>query len=221
MATVVWHRIEDKSAAILVLSDDAVYRFGFSGKNARQDATVVAAALLAGQDPESVVAGDSKVLPLGAIQRVEVSHDRETVKFVTADGDRPIKVEFAVQSGDDAPGIAREVVERAAIPHPERTEDIGVVEALVPPVIVGTLAAVVWGLLYSTASTLQAGGKIDVNKGGFRVRSVKRLFVFCAETLGMNGTIVVGSILLFLIVGWAFHLIVKRPQRLVWGPLTI
>jgi len=214
----VWHKVEDKQGAVLVLSGEALYRIEFQGKNAKREATEAVTALLRGKDPASIVSSGSKIVPLSAIQRVEVSHDRDTVKVHTVEGDKPVKLEFTVRSGDDAPGIARAVVERAAISHPERSEDIGVVEALIGPVIMGVIVGFLWALVYGAATTLDAGEEINVAQGSSRGRFFKRIVVFIAELLGTNGTIAVGVLLLAAFLGWSIHRIVKRPQRLVWGP---
>lgn len=216
----VWHKVEEKQGAVLVLTGDALHRIEFSGKNAKREATEAVTALLEGKDPASIVSSGSKVVPLSAIQRVEVSHGRDTVKVHTVEGDKPVTVEFMVRSGDDAPGIARAVVQRAALSHPERSEDIGVVEALIAPVIMGVIVGFLWALVYGAASTLDSGQEINVAQGSSRGRFFKRIILFIAELLGTNGTIVVGVLLLAAFVGWAIHRIVKRPQRLVWGPPT-
>jgi hypothetical protein len=218
METRVWHKIEDKQGTVLALTGDAVHHISFSGKNAKQEATEAVTALLAGKDPATVVSSSSKAVPLAAINRVEVSHDHGTVKFHTVEADKPVKVEFMVRSGDDGPGIARAVVERTAITHPERSEDIGVVEALLAPVILGVIAGVAWVFVYFAATALDSDEEINVAQGGRRGRGLKRLIVFVAEILGTNGTIAVGAVLLAAFVGWAILRVVKRPQQLVWGP---
>ena len=220
MDTRIWHKVEEKQGVVLALTGDTLYRFGFTGKNAKREATEAATALLGGQAPASVIASESKAVPLTAIHRVEVSHGHDTVKFHTVEGDKPVTVEYSVRSDDDGPGIARAVVERAAITHPERSEDIGVVEALLGPVILGVIVGVLWALVYGAATTIDSGEEINVNKGSRRGRGFKRIIVFIADLLGPNGTLVVGGILLILFVGWAIRLIVNRPQRLVWGPPT-
>jgi hypothetical protein len=220
MDTRIWHKVEDKQGVVLALTGDTLHRFGFTGKNAKREATEAATALVGGQAPATVVASESKAMPLSTIQRVEVSHGRDTVKFHTVEGDKPVTVEFSVRSDDDGPGIARAVVERAGITHPERSEDIGVVEALLGPVILGVIAGVIWAFVYGAATAIDSGEEIDVAKGSSRGRGFKRIIVFIAELLGPTGTLVVGGLLLVLFVGWGIRLVVKRPQRMVWGPPT-
>jgi len=151
---------------------------------------------------------------------VEVSHRRETVRFFAAEGTTPAKPEHTVGTGEDAPTIARAVLERAGLDHPERSEDIGVVEALIAPVILGVIAGVLWAFVYGASTTIEAGEEINLNQGGRRGRGWKKLIYFVAEMLGTRGTIILGVVLLVLFVGWAIRLIVKRPQRLAWGPAT-
>ena len=221
MDTRVWHKVEEKQGVVLALTGDALYRIGFSGKNAKQEAAEAAKALLEGKAPALVVAGDSKVVPLAAIGRVEVSHGRDEVKFHTSEGGKPVTVQFSVRSGDDAPGIARAVVERAAIAHPERNEDIGVVEALLGPVIMGVIVGVLWAFVYGAATSIDNHEDVKVGLGTRRSRGFKRAVLFVAEMLGTNGTIAVGAVLLAAFLGWAVLRVVKRPQRLVWGPASV
>jgi hypothetical protein len=216
----VWHKVEDKLGTVLVLAGDTLYHFTFTGKNAKREGADATTALLGGQNPATVAASTSKVVPLSAIQRVEVSHGRDTVKFRTVDAGKPVVLEFTVRSDDDAPTIARAVVERAGMKYPERSEDISVVEALIGPVIMGVIAGVLWAFVYGAATTLDSGQEVDVAQGSSRGRAFKRIVFFIAGLLGTKGTIAVGVVLLLVVVGSSVHRIVKRPQRLVWGPDT-
>jgi len=218
MDTRVWVRSEEKSAVVLALTGDALYRLAFTGKQAGREATEAAKAIEAGQAPARFVTGTSKSMPLAAIGRVEVSHGLDAVKVVARAGETPIKLEFRAPTGVDAPGIARAVVERAAISHPERPEPIGAVEALLPPVILGVIAGLLWAVVYGASTTLEDGGEIEVDRGGRRGRGLKMLVVFIARMLGANGTLVLGALLLAFFLAWVVRRIVKRPQRLVWGP---
>ena len=217
MDTKVWHKVGEKQGTVLAVTGDALYLLDFNGKNAKREAGDAAKALVGGQDPAGVIAQGTKRVPLAAIGRVEVSHGHDTVKFHATDAGKPVKVEFTV-SGTGAPEIAKAVVERAGITHPERTEDIGVVEALLGPVIVGAIAGGLWAVIFGSAKSIEGGEAIDVNKGSSRGRAMKRLVAFIAETLGTNGTIAVGVLLLLAVLAWAVLRVVKRPQRLVWGP---
>jgi hypothetical protein len=173
-------------------------------------------ALPGGQDPAGAASPATKVVPVASIGRVEVSHGRDTVKFHTVEAGKPAVVDFTV-AGQGAPKIARAVVERAGITHPERSEDVGVVEALLGPVILGAIAGVLWALVYAAAT---GDEEIDTTRGGRLGRGLKVIVAFLASLLGPNGTLVVGAILLVAFLGWAVRRIVKRPQRLVWGPAT-
>ena len=218
MDTRVWHKVEEKRGVVLALTGDTLYRFEFSGNNAKREAAEAATTLAGGQPPVGVVGGSAKTIPVSAIQRVEVSHDRDTVKFHTVEQGKPVKVEFMVRTGDDAPGIARTVVERAGIEHPERSEDISVFEALLAPVTLAVICGVLWAIVYGIATGIEDGEEVNPNRGGMRGRGIKRFFVFIASMLGTNGTIAVGVLLLVAFIAWAVMRVVKRPQRLVWGP---
>ncbi len=216
----VWQRIEEKVGVLLALTSDTLYRIEFVGKNGGKEATEAATALLGGQDPATITSGKSQVIPVTSIRRVEVSSGRDTVKFFSGETDKPVKVEFTVKSGDDAPAIARTVIEKTAISPEERSEDVGVVEAIIAPVILGVIVGFFWALVYSSASSLETGGGLDTHQGSSRSRGLKRIILMVAELLGPTGTLVVGAILLIAFVAWGVKQIVKRPQRTVWGAAT-
>ena len=217
METRVWHKVGEKQGAVLSMTGDTLYRVGFSGKDVKRDVAQAVTALQAGQDPAGIVGGEVKAVPLASIRRVEVSHGRDTVKFLTSEGgNNPVKVEF--DGGSDSPEIARAVVDRAGITHPERTEDIGVVEALLAPVILGVIVGVLWLIVYGMATGMEGGEEVHNNRVGRRGRGLGVLFGFIAQILGTNGTIILGAVLLVAFIGWGVMRIVKRPQRMVWGP---
>lgn len=218
MDTRVWHKVEDKTGAVLALTGDTLHKLSFSGKNARNQAAAAVTAISSGTDPATIVASSTKTVPLRAIERVEVSHGHDSVKFHTVEAGKPVSVDFGVRTGDDGPGIARSVVERAGIKHPERPENIGVVEALLGPVILGLIAGVVWWFVYNTAITLETGQDVSVTQGSRRGRSFKAMLLFTADLLGTKGTIALGALLAVIFLGWAVKEVVKRPQKLVWGP---
>ena len=220
METRIWHKAEEKLATVLVMTGDAIHRFQFTGKNAAKEANEVATAVAAGQDPAKVALGKRESLPLSAIKRVEVSHGKDTVKFKDLKAEKPVKIEFTPE-GDDAREIALAVIERAGIAHPEGTEDIGVFEALIGPLFVAVIAGVAFAFVYNAATTLDSGQEIDTDTGGRKGRGLKRTVVFFARMLGTNGTIAVGVIMLILVLAWGTRLVVKRPQRIVWGPPAV
>ena len=84
-----------------------------------------------------------------------------------------------------------------------------------PPIIIGLIIGFVWTMVYWTAGDLASGKEIEITG---RRRGLKQMFVWAAETLGMNGTLILGGVLLLAIVGWATMRLVRRPQRTVWQP---
>jgi hypothetical protein len=95
-------------------------------------------------------------------------------------------------------------------------EEIGVVEALMPPAIFGVIGGLLWAGVYQAAGKLAVGEAVEVK--GFRRRGLQRLLIGAADILGPNGTIAVGVVLLVLILGWAARRIIHRPERTVWLP---
>jgi hypothetical protein len=91
-----------------------------------------------------------------------------------------------------------------------------VVEALIPPAIMGGIGGALCFALYDAAGKMAGGEELEVT--GVRCRGLKRMFLWAAELLGTRGTIAVGVLLLVLIVGWAARRIIWRPERTVWLP---
>jgi hypothetical protein len=77
---------------------------------------------------------------------------------------------------------------------------------------------VIFGLIYSVATGIEEGDEVNPNRGGRRGRGLKQLAVFVANILGPNGTLAVGGLVVVASIAWAVMRVVKRPQRLVWGP---
>jgi hypothetical protein len=216
METLVWHKVDDKLATVLALTDDTLYRFGFSGGKAKKQATAAVSALLGGESPAGLDTKgvNVKAVPVSSIRREEVSHGGDTVTFFASGGAKPEKVDFG---GKESPEIAQIVAGRAGITEPERQEEVGAFEAILPPLIVGVIAGVFWMLIFGAASTIANGEEIDPNTGGRRGRALKALVVGLAQTLGYNGTVAVGVVLAVAVVGWTVSRIVNRPQRTAWG----
>jgi hypothetical protein len=214
METRVWHKVGEKRGQVLVLTGDALHRIEVKGDKVKHEVPALAASLGGGQPPSAI--GGADVVPLAAIRRVEIDPGNTSVKFVHEHGGKPGSLQFSVQQDAHAREIARAAVERAGLPAEERSEDISVGEAVMPPIILGAIVGVFWGLVYMVAADDQGG---DARVHG-RNAGAKRLLLFVAQLLGQTGTLVVGAILLALFVGWAVMRVVKRPQRLVWGHPT-
>lgn len=97
-----------------------------------------------------------------------------------------------------------------------KQEEIGVVEALIPPAIVGAVVGGFTWASYATASQIASGEDVEVH--GLHRRGLKRLLISMSEFLGTGGSIAVGSLLLVLILVWAANRVIHRPERTVWLP---
>ena len=122
------------------------------------------------------------------------------------------KLSFSI--GDNKAGeIARAVVARTGRSFREGKQDITAFEAVLPPLILGVLLGFFWTLLYLAAGDLESGKELNTTG---RRGLWKALFAWIAEMLGVNGTLILGAVLLLLILGWATNRVVRRPQRTVW-----
>src|SRR5262249_22119527 len=141
MQTRVWHKVGEKQGTILVLTDRALHKIDVKGNQAKQQVPALADSLAQGADPAG--AGGQGV-PLAAVRRVEVAPGNTSVKFFHEAEGKPGKFEFSVQDNAHAQEIARLAAERAGLPADERSEDITVGEALLPPVFLGLIVGVFW-----------------------------------------------------------------------------
>jgi hypothetical protein len=209
----IWSKVEEKRGVILALRGDELHRIGMigmSGKPAREIPKMIEA-LKQGQEPSSLGARSVETLKIASIGRAEVSPGQDSVKF-SAEGDDGATLNFS-SSESKASEIARAVLARAGRPFLEEKQDIGPVEAVMPPLITGVILGIVCAFLYGTAGQLEGGEQIEVHG---RRSGLKRLFVFVAGLLGVKGTMAVGVLILVLVVAWAAMRIVHRPQRTVW-----
>jgi hypothetical protein len=206
-----WLKAEEKKSTILALRGDEIHCLEVTGNKARQEAGRIVGVLQQGQDPSAVGATSVSSLKLGSIAHVRVDPDDEVIEFHgDGEGGKVLKFASSDKKGAD---IARTVLAKAGRSFREERQDITAVEAVVPPIIIGLIVGFVWMLVYWTAGELAAGKEIEVTG---RRAGIKRLFVWAAEMLGMNGTLILGAVLLLWILGWATRRVVRRPRRTVW-----
>lgn len=206
-----WSMVEDKRGIVLALRGDELHRLEITGKDFRQDVPRIMEALDEGRQPAAVGARALESLKLATIGRIRVSPGLDDVEFL-AGGDGGAILTFST-NGPYAGEIARAVLERTGRPFREEHEPITAMQAVVPPAIIGAIAAAFWTLLYLTASQLAAGKAIEIHG---RRAGLKRLFALAAHILGVNGTLAVGAVLLLWIAGWAALRLARRPHRTVW-----
>ncbi len=209
METRAWTKSGEKMCWMLVLTGDFLHWFKFKGNNPKGQMAQAAEAVLAGNDP-SRLPGFERTETVRSIDRVVVSHGRDTVKFYKG----VEAIDFGV--GDNDPNeIARTVVQAAGLAGEERSEEVGVVEALTGPAILGVIAGVLWFFVFMLATADQRGEDEPRVRG--RNAGLKLAFVWVANLLGEKGTIALGVLLAVFFIGWGVRRIVKRPQQLVWG----
>jgi hypothetical protein len=216
MDTRIWVKTEDKRASILMLRGNDVHLLKVTGNLLTFKSKVkgVLEALEQGQSPSDTKAKLEETIDCRTINKAEVSPGNDSLKLYGGP-DNAKKISYS--TGDsDAGTILQTIIAKSGRRFQAAQEDIGVIEALIPPVALGAIAGWLWSLLYFSAGKIAAGETVEVNTG--RKRGLRQLVVWIAEMLGMGGTIAVGVLLLALVVGWAATRIVKRPQRTVWLP---
>lgn len=172
-------------------------------------------ALQQGQDPSAVGAKSVKTIDARSISKAELSPGNASLTLHGGDdGTKTLKFSPADNTAD---AILQTILAQAGRNFQPKQEEIGVVEALIPPVFFGGVGGLFWGLIYHAAGKMAAGEEIEV-KG--RRQGLQQLLIWAAELLGTNGTIAVGVVLLVLILGWAANRIIHRPERTVWLPET-
>jgi hypothetical protein len=208
-----WSKADEKRAVILALRDDEIHCLEVTGNKARQEAARILGALQQGQEPSTLSANSSSAIKVGSIGRAQVCEDNMLVEFhPEGENGKPLKFASGDKKGAE---IIRAVLAGAGRPYREEKQDITAVEAVIPPIIIGVVGGFFWTMVYWAAGTIASGEEVKVS--GSR-RGLGRMFVWAAELLGMNGTIIVGVLLLLAIIGWATMRVVRRPQRTVWQP---
>lgn len=209
----IWSKVGEKQGAILALLGDEVHRIGVSGAKARREIPRMIEALHQGQEPSSLGAGKVETMPLASIGAAEVDPDGNNIRF-RSEGDGGASLKFTANNSE-AQEIARAVLARSGRPFREEKQDLGPVEALIQPLVIGGIVGFFWFLLYKSAEQVAAGEVAEIHG---RRQGLKQLFVKVSETLGTGGTTAIGAVLGALIIAWAAMRIVKRPQRTVWTP---
>jgi hypothetical protein len=216
MESRIWSKSEEKWAYILVLKGQEVNVLKVTGNmlTLKRNVQGVMEALQQGEPPASVGAKSVETLDARTISKAEVSPGNATL---TLHGGADGSTELAYTTGDsDADAILKEILAQSGRTFQPAEEEIGVIEALIPPGIFGALAAIFWFAVYSSAGQMEAGEEVDVRPG--RRAGLRWLLVWVAELLGTGGTIALGVVLLALILGWAAARIIRRPKRTVWLP---
>lgn len=211
----IWTKSEEKWAYILMLRGPQVHRLKVTGNvlTLKRNLQNVLEALQQGQDPEAAGAKSVEALDARTIGKAEVSPDKDSLTL-HGEGDSPKSLSFA--TADKSAGeVLDAILAQSGRTFQPKQEEIGVVEAVLPPAIVGGIGGLFWMGLYDSATKMAAGETVEA---GGRRKGLQQIMIGVAEALGTGGTIAVGVALLALIVGWAAMRIVKRPERTVWRP---
>jgi hypothetical protein len=214
MESQIWLKSEEKWAYIFMLRCHEVHRVKVTGMplTLKRKVQGVLEALQQGQGPADVGARTVETLDARTIGKAEVAPGNGSLTL-HGEGDGAKTLSFST-ADNNADEILRAVLAQSGRTFQPTQEEIGVVEALVPPVFLGALTGLLWAGVYHSAGKMAAGENVEVE--GFRRRGLQRMLIWVAEILGTNGTIVVGVVLLALILGWAAKRIIHRPKRTVW-----
>ena len=215
MESRIWLKTEDKRAHFLVLRGDEVHHLKVAGSLVTLKGKVkkVREALEAGGNPPDVGAKSVETLDVRRIGKAEVSPGNGSL---TLHGEGDGAASFTFPTADNnADEILQTILAASGRPYQPSEEEIGVVEALTPPAIIGVVAGLFWMGIYQAAGKYAAGEEV-VAEG--RRRGAQQLLNAVAEALGVNGAILLGVALLVLVVGWAGNRIINRPKRAVWLP---
>lgn len=210
----IWMKKEEKWAYILVLRGHEVSRLKVTGSafTLKGRIKAVMEALEQGTAPAEAGAKSVESLDARTIAKAQVDPDNGSLTLY-GEGEKP--AELAYSSGEkDAGEILQAILAQSGKTFEPAQEEIGVVEAVLPPVILGGIGAALWFAVYSSANE-PAGKEIEVHG---RRQGMKRMLIMIGQTLGPNGAIAVGAVLAALILGWMAMRIVKRPERTVWRP---
>ncbi|WP_165072810.1 hypothetical protein [Paludisphaera rhizosphaerae] len=216
MESRIWANIQERFADFVVLQGDVVHKLRVKGMVKgflfKRKAQGVLEQLQQGAEPKEV-GGTLETMPAGAIVKAEVSPGNGSLTLHSQDG---AKLDFSTPNSD-ADVILAAILEKAGRSFSPAQEEIGAVEAALPPMFLGLIAGLFWAAVYDSASKLAAGEEIVV-KG--RRQGLQKLTIWVADLLGYNGVLAIGAVLGALLLGWLVMRLVKRPLRTVWLPAT-
>lgn len=214
----IWSKVSDKFAYILLLRDQEVQLFKVSGMSLTLKGKVrkVLDALEQGGDPGQAGGKVVETLDAKSIRKAEVSPGNDSLKLY-GEGEKPRTLSFSTD-GSRADEVLQIILAQSGRTFHTAQEEIGLIEALAPPAIIGVICGLLWAGLNQSANQLAAGGEVEIR--GTR-RGLKQLMVRLAEMLGTSGTMALGVVLLLLVLGWAAARVFKRPQRTVWRPQAV
>jgi hypothetical protein len=212
----VWTRSSEKFAHILVLNDHVLQKLKVTGNvlTLKRNLQQVLDALEQGQAPAEAGGTLVDTIDVRTVTRAEVSEANESLTLRGGE-DNSDTLEFTT-ADDNADEVLRAILAQSGRTFQQTNEDISIVEALIPPAVLGAISGLFWAGVYQAANTLAAGERLKVRR--IDRKGFQRVLVLVAERLGTNGTLVVGVILLVLFVGWAGMRIINRPQRTAWLP---
>lgn len=218
METQIWSKAEEKWAYILVLRGNEVHHLKVTGSmvTLKRNLKGVLEALEQGKEPSDAGAKWVETLDARTISKAEVSPENNSLT-IKGEGDKAKELSYT--TGDsNADEILRAILAQSGRTFQPAQEEIDAIEAVLPPIFVGAVGGLLWGLVYHSAGKLATGEDVEVE--GVRRRGLQRMLITVAEILGTNGTIAVGVVLLLLVVGWAAKRLIHRPKRTVWLPET-
>src|SRR4051812_16256311 len=156
MQSQIWSKVDDKWATILMLRGHEVSCLRLNGISLTLKRKVqgIVEALQQGKTPEE--AGVKKVETFDArtIGRAEVSPGNDSLTL-KGEGEGGKKLTYST-SGNDADKILQAILSESGRDFQVIQEDIGVFEALIPPVIAGVVGGVISAALYGAAGQIES-----------------------------------------------------------------
>lgn len=211
MDSQIWCRLEEKFGHVLVLRGEQVHLLKVTGLMLKRKFAGVVERLENGDDPQDVGA-KVQTFEVGEIGKAEVSPSGKGLKlYRERDG---AKIAFTSPE-TDADDIRATILGRTGRSFQPAEEEVGVIEALLPPAISGLLLGLFWMAVYSVASDRSQGKEVVV-KG--RRQGMQHVAILISDTLGYAGTLAVGGLILVVVVGWAASRLIHRPRRTAWLP---
>lgn len=217
METLVWTKTEEKFANLLTLRGSEVHQLRVTGNmlTLKRNLGKVQEALAAGRPPAESGAKVVGTLDARSIVKAELSPGNGALTLY-GPGEKPSKVKFA-PTDNSADQILDAILARSGQSFQPTQEEIGVVEALLAPGIIGAIGGLFCFALYDSARKLAAGEEVEISG---RRRGMQRILVSIAEMVGPTVALGIGVAFLLLIAFWAFRQITKRPMRTVLKPAT-
>ncbi|EKF73135.1 hypothetical protein A11A3_15072 [Alcanivorax hongdengensis A-11-3] len=196
---------------LIIIGDNGLYVGSLSDKEQAEKVSQLAS-LAESDDGIAEIAPKLDYIPYQDINAVKcnLKTDRIYIGYDKRDGKKSEPSVRSINCQDQAK--AREILAHLKLKRPdfnEQEKEYGPVRAGIKPSLFVLISAALTWMAMLLAKEVAAGHSAEISGSH---RAAKELFLWLAETLGPNGTLVVGCFITLLFVRWLVKRVKNPPQ---------